>query len=139
MTLAELNPDATLAALLDGKVKASGKAIKVYAQGERPNIGVDSEYIEVLNNGVISSLTNPTGFFKGNLALSIYCKLNSNSTIKLPLMRRLVARCAELVDRKTSDGYFFSLDPTNVITPPTANLTTGYAATVINVKWRESR
>lgn len=135
MNLGELAPDTALKALLDGKVKASAKAIKVYAQGEQPNTGVDAEYITVLNNGVISSWTRPIGLFNGNLALSIHCKLNSNRTIKLPLMRRLVGRCVELVDRKASQGLFFSLDSTNVITPPTPNDTTGYATTTLNVAW----
>lgn len=135
MTISELTPDFALKALLNGKVKASGKALKVYAQGEMPNVGVADDYITILHNGVITSLTNPMGLYKGNLALSVNCTLNSNRTIKLPLMRRLVAKCVELVDRKSSQGFFFSLDPSNVITPPTPNDTTGYATTTLNVAW----
>lgn len=139
MTLAELNPDVALKALLDGKVKIGGKALTVYAQGEQPNVGVADDYITILYNGVISSLTSPVGFLRGNIALSIHCKLNSNRTIKLNRMRKIVAQCVERVDGKTSQGFVFSLDPANVITPPTPNDSTGYATTTINVKWRESR
>lgn len=135
MKLEELAPDMALKALLDGKVKAGAKAIKVYAQGEQPNVGAEAEYITVLNNGVITSLTQPMGLLNGNLALSIHSRLNSNHTIKRPLMRRLTGRCVELVDRKSSDGLFFRLDPNNVITPPTPNNTTGYATTTLNVAW----
>lgn len=139
MTIAELIPDVALKALLDGKVKASGKALAVYAQGEQPNMGIADDYITVLNNGVITSLTNPIGLLKGNLALSVHCRLNSNRTIKLNRMRKLVAQCVALIDHKTSQGCFFRLDSTNVITPPTPNDTTGYATTTLNVKWKESR
>lgn len=141
MTLDKLSPDVALAALLDGKVTvdADAKIVKVYAQGEQPNVGVADDYITVLNNGVIRSLTNPIDLFRGNLALSVNCKLNTNRTIKLNRMRKLVAQCVELVDRKTSQGLFFSFDPQNVITPPTLNDTTGYATTTLNVAWRESR
>ena len=141
MTLAELQPDVALKALLDKKVTvdADAKEVKVYAQGEQSNVGVADDYITVLYNGVITSLTNPIGHFKGNLALSVNCKLNSNRTIKLNRIRKLVEQCVKLVDRKTSQGIFFRLDPTNVITPPTPNDTTGYATTTLNVKWRESR
>lgn len=137
MTVEELNPDVALKALLDGKVTvdADAKIVKVYAQGEQPNVGVDGDYITVLNNGVIRSLTNPMGLFEGKLALSIHCKLNSNRTIKLNRIRKLVAQCVRLAEGKTSQGFFFRLDPTNVITPPTPNDTTGYATTALNVAW----
>ena len=139
MRIEDLMPDVALKALLEGRVKVGARALKVYAQGEQPNTGAEEVYITVLYNGVIASLTNPPGMFKGNLALSIHCRLNSDRTIKLPLMRRLVGRCVELADRRGSQGLFFRLDPTNVITPPTPNDTTGYATTTLNVAWRESR
>lgn len=137
MTLAELTPDTALAALLDGKVTVDkdAKIVKVYAQGEQPNVGVDKDYITVLNNGVITSRTKPPGLFTGNLALSVNCKLNDDRTIKLSRMRKLVAQCAELVGDKTSRGFFFEFDATNVITPPTPNDSTGYATTTLNVLW----
>ena len=137
MTLAELTPDTALKALLDKNVTvdADAKEVKVYAQGEQPNVGVADDYITVLYNGVIASLTNPISHFKGNLALSVNCKLNSHRTITLTRSRKLVEQCVKLVDRKTSQGIFFQLDPTNVITPPTPNDTTGYATTTLNVAW----
>ncbi len=140
MNLSELNPDIALKSLLDGKVKVGPDAriLEVYAQGMQPNSGVGTDFITILYNGAVSSWTNPIGEFEGNLALMITCRMNSNGTIKQPHMSRIVAQCVELVDRKSSQGFFFKLDPTNVITPPTPDYTTGYATTALNVAWHTS-
>lgn len=139
MTLEELQPDVALAALLDRKVevRTSTKkyAIKAYEQAKMPNKGLDNEFLTVQNNGVITSLTRPIGIFKGNLALTLYCKSYADGTANTARLRQMIAQCAKLVDCKTLQGFFFSLDPTNVITLPTANPTTGYATTTINVAW----
>ena len=55
-SIANLNPDVALAALLDGKVsvqtsKTKSHTIKVYADEERPNKGVGDEFIDVEWNG----------------------------------------------------------------------------------------
>ena len=140
MTLAELTPDVALAALLNEKVEVqtsatSKYAIKAYEQAKMPNKGLADEFLTVQSNGVISSWTNPIGQFNGNLALTLYCKANADGTAKTARLKQMIGQCVELVDRKSSHGFFFKLDPTNVITPPTVNLTTGYATTVINVTW----
>ena len=137
MNLSELNPDIALKSLLDGKVKVGSDArvLEVYAQGMQPNSGVGTDFITILYNGTVSSWTKPIGQFDGNLALMITCKMNSNGTIKQPYMSKIVAQCVELVNRKRSQGFFFSLDKDNVITPPTPNYTTGYATTALNVAW----
>ncbi len=140
MTIAELQPDVALAALLDGKVEvqtseASKNAIRAYEQAKMPNKGLADEFLTVQNNGVITSRTRPLGLFMGNLALTLYCKANADGTAKTARLRQMIVQCVELVDRKSSQGFFFELDPNNVITPPTVNLTTGYATTVINVAW----
>lgn len=140
MTLADLTPDVALAALLDGKVEVqtsatSKYAIKAYEQAKMPNKGLADEFLTVQNNGVITSWTNPIGQFDGNLALTLYCKANADGTAKTARLKQMISQCVELVDRKRSQDFFFRLDPTNVIMPPTVNLTTGYATTVINVAW----
>ena len=140
MTLAELTPDVALAALLKEKVEVQTSAtskytIKAYEQAKMPNKGLADEFLTVQSNGVISSWTNPIGQFNGNLALTLYCKANADGTAKTARLKQMVSQCVELVDRKSSQGFFFKLDPTNVITPPAVNLTTGYATTVINVAW----
>lgn len=140
MTLADLTPDASLANLLNKKVEVqtsatSKYAIEAYKQAEMPNTGLADEFITVQVNGVTRSLTRPLGCFKGYLALTIYCKSNPNGTAKSARIKQMVSKCVELADRKTSDGFFFEFDPTNVITPTTVNLTTGYATKTLNVAW----
>lgn len=144
MNLSDLTPDTALAALLDGRIvvqtsATTSRVAKVYAQAEQPQTGLADEFISVFYNGVVRSLTKPIGIFRGNLALTLYCKSNSDGTAKRKRIASMVERCVELVNGKTSQGFFFELDPANVITPTTVNLTTGYSTTILNVKWRESR
>lgn len=140
MTIAELTPDTALAALLDGKVEVQTSAtekhtIRAYEQTKMPNKGLADEFITIQNNGVITSRTKPFGLYVGNLALTIYCKSNTDGTAKTNRLRQMVAQCELIVNGKVSDGFFFEFDATNVITPPTSNDSTGYATTTLNVAW----
>lgn len=139
-SIADLNPDVALAALLDGKVSVQTSAtqshtIRAYADEEKPNVGLGDEFIEVDWNGGARSLTRPLGVFRGNLALSIYVKTQNDGRAKKKLVRQIIAQCEGLVNNKVSDGFYFEFDPMNVITPTMVNLTTGYSTTVLNVEW----
>lgn len=144
-SIADLNPDVALAALLDGKVsidyenKGGVQKVPCYAAGVQPEKGLPKSFISVEWNGGAQSLTEEPALFKGNLMLIIYCEL-LNSTVKgqtvnTGRVRKLLAQVAPLVHRKTSQGFVFTFDPTNVITPTTTNLTTGYSTTILNVEW----
>lgn len=140
-TIADLTPDTALATLLDNivKVQASETAshiIRAYADEEKPNVGLGDEFIEVDWNGSARSLTRPLGVFRGNLALSIYVKTQTDGRAKKKLVRQIISQCEELVNGKVNDGFYFEFDATNVITPTTVNLTSGYSTTVLNVSWR---
>lgn len=140
-TLADLTPDIVLAALLDNVVsvqtsETESHFIRAYADEEKPNVGLDDEFIEVDWNGSARSLTKPLGVFRGNLALSIYVKTQTDGRAKKKLVRQIISQCEELVNNKVSDGFYFEFDPMNVITPTTVNLTSGYSTTVLNVSWR---
>lgn len=140
-TLANLTPDIVLAALLDKVVtvqtsETESHVIRAYADEDKPNVGLGDEFIEVDWNGSARSLTRPIGVFRGNLALSIYVKTQTDGRAKKKLVRQIIAQCEELVNGKVSDGFYFEFDPMNVITPTTVNLTIGYSTTVLNVSWR---
>lgn len=144
MTLSELTPDMALAALLNGKVEVSTsetekRTVKAYAQAEQPQIGLADEFISIFYNGTVSSITKPLGIFRGNLALTLYCKSNTDGTAKRKRIASMIEQAVALVNGKTSQGFFFELNPANVITPTTVNLTNGYATTVINVEWHTTR
>lgn len=140
MNLSDLTPDTALAALLDGKVEVQTRTdswvVPVFAQAQQPTTGLADEFISVQYNGAIRSLTRPLGIFRGNLALTIYCKVHDQEqTAKRNRIASMVTQCVELVNSKVADSFFFELDPSNVITPTTVNLTNGYATTVLNVEW----
>lgn len=140
--IADLDPDVALAALLDKKVTvqtsaAHSYAIRAYANEDRPNKGVADEFIDIDWNGGARSLTRPLGLFRGNLALVIWCKARADGRAKKKRVKQIIAQCAELVDGKLSQGFFFEFNAGNVITPTTVNLTTGYSTTILNVKWYE--
>ncbi len=140
MNLSDLTPDTALAALLDGKVEVQTSAtasrkLRTYAQAEQPQTGLADEFISIMANGAVRSLTRPLGIFRGNLALTLYCKSNSDGTAKRKRIASMIAQTVELVNSKVADSFFFELDPANVITPTTVNLTNGYATTVLNVGW----
>lgn len=140
MNLSELTPDTALATLLDGKVEVqtsatSSRELRAYAQSEQPQTGLADEFISIMANGAVRSLTRPLGIFRGNLTLTLYCKSNSDGTAKKKRIASMIAQTVELVNSKVADSFFFELDPANVITPTTVNLTNGYATTVLNVEW----
>lgn len=138
--IADLNPDVALAALLDGKVsvqtsKTASHTIKAYADEDRPNKNLADEFIDVEWNGGAQSLTEDPALFKGNLMLTIWCKAQTDGRAKKKLVKQILSQIAPLVHRKVSQGFVFTFDPTNVITPTTTNLTTGYSTTILNVEW----
>lgn len=138
--IADLNPDAVLAKLLDNKIKVQtsvtqSHTIRAYADEERPNKNLADEFIDVEWNGGAQSLTEDPALFKGNLMLTIWCKAQTDGRAKKKLVKQIVSQVAPLVHRKVSQGFVFTFDPTNVITPTTTNLTTGYSTTILNVEW----
>lgn len=139
-TIADLNPDAVLAALLDGKVRVQtsetdSHTIRAYGDEGRPNKNLADEFIDVEWNGGAQSLTEDPALFRGNLLLTIWCKAQTDGRAKKKLVKQIVSQVAPLVHRKVSQGFFFRFDPTAVITPTTTNLTTGYSTTILNVEW----
>lgn len=139
-SIADLNPDVALAALLDGKVTVRTSAtqshtIRAYDDESRPNKGVGDEWVDVEWNGGAQSLTEDPALFKGNLMLTIWCKAQTDGRAKKKLVKQIVAQIAPLVHLAVAGGYVFRFDPTNVITPTTTNLTTGYSTTILNVEW----
>lgn len=138
--LANLAPDTVLASLLDKVVtvktsETESHSIRAYADEGKPNVGLGNEFVEVDWNGSARSMTRPLGVFRGNLALTIYVKTQTDGRAKKQLVRQIISQCEELVNGKGIDGFYFEFDPMNVITPTTVNLTSGYSTTVLNVSW----
>lgn len=140
MTIADITPDIALAKLLDGKIKVQTSAtqshtIRAYDDESRPNKGLGDEWVDVEWNGPAQSLTEDPALFRGNLLLTVWCKAQTDGRAKKKLVRQIIAQIQPLVHRKVSQGFVFAFDPSQVITPTTTNLTTGYSTTILNVEW----
>ena len=140
MRPSEIRPDLVLKEILEGNLvlqtsETEFADIKVYAQGERPNIGLDSEFVEIMFNGLIRSVTKPIGFVKGNLAIGIYVKTYQDGSVFGYRVQKLEELIQELVSDVTAKGFFLSFNLDSIITPTTVNTTTGYSQTILNVEW----
>ena len=143
-TIADIAPDIVLAKLLDNKIRVQtsatqSHAIRAYDDESRPNKGVGDEWVDVEWNGVARSLTDDPALFRGNLLLTVWVKAQPDGRAKKKIVRQIVSQIAPLVHLAVAGGYVFRFDPSQVITPTTTNLTTGYSTTILNVEWHESR
>lgn len=140
MRPSEIRPDIALKKLIEGKIilqrsETEFADIKVYAQGERPNEGLDTEFIEILINGLVRSVTNSLGFLKGNLALAVYVKTYDDGSVFQYRLDHILKLIEERVSNIASEDYFFEINPDNIITPTTINVSTGYSTTILNIEW----
>lgn len=146
MKLSELNPDVVLSTLLDGNVRVrtsetESHAVKCYPAGKMPNKNLDDEYLTVRWNGSAQSITNRNGFMEGNLALRVWCAMQTDNTIKTNRVRDMISQCEEIINGLNGNGvsaggFFFTLDSTTPITPTSTRMETGYSVTILNVVWR---
>lgn len=138
--ISDITPDTVLAGMLDNSVivttsKTQNHSVRAYGDGETPNTISDDEFISIGWNGNVQSVTFPVNIYRGNLILSIYVKTQSDGRVKKHITAQIVERCVRLIDGKAKEGYCFTLNPSNVITPTTVNLTTGYSTKILNVEW----
>lgn len=142
MNLNELTPDIALAELLDKKISVQVSAtksvpVRCYADGAQPNKDLGDEYVNILWNGSATARASQLGCMNGSLALVVLVKTQSNGTVKRNRVNNILAQCQQLASGVSNNGFFFKINPFQVITPTTTNLTTGYSTTIINVEWRE--
>ena len=140
MRPSEIRPDIALKKLLEGNLilqrsETDFVDVKVYAQGERPNDGLDSEFVEILLNGSIRSVTKPIGLLRSSIALVVYVKTYDDDSVFQYRVDALLKLIEEKVSNVVSGDYFFEINLDNIITPTTVNVTTGYSTTVLNIQW----
>lgn len=134
MKLSALEPDKTLATILDKQIIVEDKPIRAYANAERSNDNLGTDFIEVLYNGNPQSLTQPIGYYEGDIALVIYSLANTDNTAKKNRMRRILEQVEKLVDGVAADYIFFKLSA-NPITPAKIDSQTGYGVMALNLEW----
>lgn len=140
MRPSKIRPDLALKSILDKQIvlqksATESVAIKTYAQGEKPNTELDDEFIEIQFNGAIRSKTKPIGVLSGSLIVAIYVKSYEDGSVFQYRVDSILEQLEQKVSGLTVDGFFFSLNLDNIITPTTVNITSGYSATILNVKW----
>ena len=140
MRPSEIRPDLVLKEILEGSIilqksEEESVVITVYAQGERPNTGLSSEFIEVISNGVARSLTKPMGVVRGNLAVAVYVKTYEDGSVFQYRVDSILKQIEEKVSNVTKGKYFFEINPNNIITPTTTNIISGYSTTILNIQW----
>ena len=138
--IANLAPDQALASLLENKISIAlsaeeNKVVPTYRQNGRPNTDSEDEFVEVLYNGTIQSVTKPFGMFRGNLAVVIYCRAFSDGTAKFNRMQSILAQIESLAHCQEFNGVYFEVDSNNLITPISYDPETGYSILVLNVGW----
>lgn len=140
MIPSEIRPDLALKQILDTQIVLQKSAtesveIKAYAQGERPNTGLDDEFVEILINGAIRSQTKPMGLLRGSLAVIVYVKTYEDGSVFQIRVDSILKQLEQKVSNVTVDGFYFSLNLNNIITPTTVNVTSGYSTTILNIEW----
>lgn len=140
MNIKDITPDEVLAELLNDNVIVSDSntkshTIRAFASNMQPNNNLPSEYLSIYQNGIIQSKTKPIGLYYGDLAVAIFVETQKNGTVKPHVIRQIMEQCEAMVNERAYNGFYFELDPMNVITPTTTNISTGYSTTILNVSW----
>ena len=140
MRPSDIRPDIALKAQLEGNIvlqksETESAVIDVYAQGEKPTAGLASEFVEILFNGAIRSLTKPLGVIRGNLVVSVSVRSYENGSVFQYRIDSILKQIEEMTSNKAYGDFFFEFDTSNIVTPATTNIISGYSTTVLNVKW----
>lgn len=109
--------------------------VTVYGDWERPTNELPDDFLTVYNNGDPEGVGMDTRFARGYLMVSLYCKLNSDGTIKKNRVKKLLEQFEEIIDKKATTNYYYEYDAQRFITPTTPNMTSGYSVTTLNLKW----
>lgn len=137
--MSSIHPDRELRDFLSDKIAIGTAAVTVYSDWERPNNKLPDDFIVVFVNGDISGPGTKTNYAEGALAISLYCKLNSDGSIKRNRIDKILSQFDSLVDRHQTENYFFYYDADKYITPPTPNQTSGYSTVTLNLMWHTTK
>lgn len=135
MKPSELKVDIELKSLLSGIV-AGTSPVLVYAEGEMPTDKIPDDFIEILYNGPVDSITDDRFWGRGYMAIALSNRLSEDGSVKTNRVRKILEQFETRINRAKTEHYFFKLTPDGFITPTTANQTNGYSTTILNVEWR---
>lgn len=140
MKASEIAADKELQELLKDKITVvtdNGPAVvEVYRDGDRPTAGVADDFVQIEYNGPVESVTEDMGMLRGDLMVTLYCKMFSDGTVKLNRINKILEQFELLVNRQQTEHYFYKFIFGSFITPTIGNLDSGYSLTTFNVQWR---
>ena len=136
----DIKPDVELRDAIQGQVRVGlsgggSKIVPVYGDWERPTNELPDDFIVVLINGNPEGVSMDTRFAKGYIMVSLYSKLNDDSSVKKNRVQKILAQFDEAVEGLVTDHYHFEYDAKRFITPTTPNFTSGYSLTTLNLRW----
>lgn len=140
MKPSQINADVELRDLLKGLPTVQSPTgamlpVEVYIGADRPLTGVGDDFIDISYNGDPRSVDIAMGVIRGSLVVSLFSKLNSDGTIKRNRVQKILEQFEDMVHHKTSEHFCYVMDLTRFITPTTANQSSGYSVTRLNVEW----
>lgn len=136
----DIHPDVELKEFLTGKIQVglpggTSANVTVFGDWEKPTNEVPNDFLLVMNNGDIGGVGMQVDFAQGYVAVSLYCKLNDDGTVKKNRITKILNQFDELVERCQTESYFFRYAHPQFITPTTPNITSGYSITTLNLIW----
>lgn len=130
-----LHPDVALRDYLTGRVLVGETPVPVYGDWEKPTNRFDTDFIAIYLNGDPDGVGMDTPFARGNLMVSLYCKMNDDGTVKKNRIDKIMAQFDTLVEGLCTGDYHYAYDTERFITPTTPNQSSGYSLTTLNLKW----
>lgn len=143
LSLISMKPDVELAEYLTGRISVvtgPGETadVVVYSDGERPTNGVANDFIDIFLNGGINGIAYDADFARGNIGVSLYCKMNDDGTVKKNRVERLLDQFYKIVNRCLTEHYYYEYDFPMFLTPTTPDYSSGYSVTTINLRWHST-
>lgn len=135
----DIHPDSALCEKLkDTIIVGEGNSavkVPVYSDWERPTNKLADDFIVVYVNGSLEGVGMDTPFARGNLIVSLYCKLNDDGSVKNNRVSKILRQFDMEIENIVTGGYHFEYEAQQFITPTTPNQTTGYSVTSLNLRW----
>ena len=135
----DINPDVELRDSLKDQILvgegSDASTVAVYGDWERPTNEVPDDFISIFLNGEPGGVGMDTPFARGYIAVSLYCKMNPDGTIKKGRIEKILKQFDKTIDKKSTTHYYYEYDAQRFITPTTPNYTSGYSVTTLNLRW----
>lgn len=138
--ISSIQPDVELRDFLQGKISVGlagggSQIVPVYGDWERDTNDAPDDFLVVFLNGDVGGYGMSSPYAEGFIMVSLYCKMNDDGSVKKQRVSKLLAQFDGLIEKLSTENYFYKYAPQRFITPTTPNTTTGYSVTTLNLQW----